>query len=246
MVRKGDLVAVYKTLSDCQAQVSASICDPSVGVYKGYSLQKETEEYLAGRGLRDALYTVTASDLNDGLFGNLVPCPFEQPDELASLADECTEEPSPLKKYQDLTSCIIEFDGASRGNPGKAGAGAVVRSKDGDLIAKLREGLGNETNNVAEYKALLLGLKFAHEKGFKNIAVQGDSQLVVKMVSGQWKGRKAHLRELLEKAKELKNKFDFFEISYVKRENNADADIQANLGADLPAGEIQEECGIPI
>ncbi|KAJ3689417.1 hypothetical protein LUZ61_018581 [Rhynchospora tenuis] len=244
VVRKGDIVGVYKSLSECQAQVSASICDPSVGVYKGYSLLKETEDYLTAKGLKNAIYTINASDLKDDLFGDLVSCPFQQPDGLASLVEKPTERPSPLEESQYLTSCIIEFDGASKGNPGKAGAGAVVRSKDGRVIAKLREGLGNATNNVAEYRALLLGLKYAVEKGCKNIQVQGDSNLVVKtQVNGQWKGRKEHVKDLCNKVKELENKFDSFKIKFVKREFNVDADAQANLGVDLPAGEIQEELG---
>ncbi|XP_078182830.1 uncharacterized protein LOC144576343 isoform X2 [Carex rostrata] len=217
VVRKGDMIGVYKNLAECQAQVSASICDPSVGVYKGYSLLKETEEYLTGKGLKNALYTMNASDLKDDLFGDLVPCPFQEPDGLAFLVEEPTEKPPPLKGYQDMTSCIIEFDGASKGNSSKGGAGAVVRSKDGEMIANLRQGLGAATCNVAEYKALLLGLKYAHEKGFKNIQVQGDSNLVVKMVSGQWKGRKEHLLDLCRKAIELKDKFDSFEINHVRR-----------------------------
>ncbi|KAJ1694339.1 hypothetical protein LUZ63_011037 [Rhynchospora breviuscula] len=244
VVRKGDIVGVYKSLSECQAQVSASICDPSVGVYKGYSLLKETEDYLTAKGLKNAIYTINASDLKDDLFGDLVSCPFQQPDGLAFSVKKPTDRPSPLEESQDLTSCIIEFDGASKGNPGKAGAGAVVRSKDGGVIAKLREGLGDATCNVAEYRALLLGLKYALEKGCKNIQVQGDSTLVVRMqVNGQWKGKKAHLKDLCKKVKELKNKFDSFEINFVKREFNADADAQANLGAGLPDGEIQEELG---
>ncbi|KAJ4785019.1 RNase H family protein [Rhynchospora pubera] len=238
VVRKGDIVGVYKSLSECQAQVSASICDPSVGVYKGYSLLKETEDYLTAKGLKNAIYTINASDLKDDLFGDLVSCPFQQPDGLASSVKKPTERPPPLEESQDLTSCIIEFDGASKGNPGKAGAGAVVRSKDGRVIAKLCEGLGITTNNVAEYRALLLGLKYAFEKGCKNVQVQGDSILVVRTVNGQWKGRKEHVKELCEKIKDLEKKFGSFKIKFVKREFNADADAQANLGAGLPGKSV--------
>lgn len=80
-------------------------------------------------------------------------------------------------------SCSIEFDGASKGNPGKAGAGAVLRSShDNSVLFYLREGVGTATNNVAEYRALILGLKSALLKGFRNVRVQGDSMLVCMQV----------------------------------------------------------------
>ncbi|AQK51526.1 Uncharacterized protein Mb2253c [Zea mays] len=188
VVRKGDVIGIYKTLSECQAQVSNSVRDPSVTVFKGYSLRKDTEEYLAARGLRNALYAIDATDARDELFDDLVPCPFQvtrtmlsarkfqllqQPDGAAS---------STLKRSQEILSCILEFDGASKGNPGKAGAGAIIRQVDGSVIAQLREGLGIATNNAAEYRALILGLTYAAKKGFKYIRAQGDSKLVCNQV----------------------------------------------------------------
>ncbi|KAH0451433.1 hypothetical protein IEQ34_018732 [Dendrobium chrysotoxum] len=73
VVRKGDIIGVYKSLSDCQAQV----CDPSVSVYKGYALHKDSEDYLASRGFKDALYSMHAAYLKEDIFGTLVPCPFQ-------------------------------------------------------------------------------------------------------------------------------------------------------------------------
>ncbi|PNX77515.1 hop-interacting protein thi034, partial [Trifolium pratense] len=75
-------------------------------------------------------------------------------------------------------SCTLEFDGACKGNPGPAGAGAILRAEDGSKVYRLREGVGTATNNVAEYRALILGLKQALKKGYKHIRVQGDSLLV--------------------------------------------------------------------
>ncbi|KAL3499740.1 hypothetical protein ACH5RR_038833, partial [Cinchona calisaya] len=75
-------------------------------------------------------------------------------------------------------SCTLEFDGASKGNPGQAGAGVVLRADDGSLSCRLREGLGIATCNVAEYRAIILGLKYALDKGFTSIRVRGDSKLV--------------------------------------------------------------------
>ncbi|XP_010254728.1 PREDICTED: uncharacterized protein LOC104595616 isoform X2 [Nelumbo nucifera] len=276
VVRKGDIVGVYKTLSDCQAQVGSSVCDPSVSVYKGYSLPKEAEEYLVAHGLKNAMYSISAEDVKGDLFGALVPCPFQQPvspkgktskkDSPQKRSHEALELDSnvvgigstsvmsdPLWKHAKLEhsveaqgiskilSCILEFDGASKGNPGKAGAGAVLRAEDGSVICRLREGVGIATNNVAEYRAMLLGLKYAIKKGFKRIRVQGDSKLVCMQVQGLWKAKNQNMLDLLKEAKELKDKFFSFEISHVLRDLNSDADAQANLAVNLEDGEVQVE-----
>ncbi|AQK79607.1 RNase H family protein [Zea mays] len=210
VIRKGDVIGVYKNLSDCQAQASKSVLHPSVTVYKGYSLRKETEEYLAARGFRNAVCSIGAADASDELFGDLVPCPFQQPDENTqsilkmSQGQEMETRSSEHPKVADLEplpdselSCILEFDGACKGNPGKSGAGVIIRRLDGSVIAVLREGLGIMTNNAAEYRALILGLNYASKKGFKYIRCQGDSKLVC------------------------------------NQEFNSDADVQANFGCQL-------------
>jgi ribonuclease HI len=76
----------------------------------------------------------------------------------------------------------IEYDGASKRNPGPAGAGALVRAPNGSVVCELREGLGVTTNNVAEYRALILGLCGALERGIYRVRVQGDSNLVCQQV----------------------------------------------------------------
>ncbi|URE27989.1 Caulimovirus viroplasmin [Musa troglodytarum] len=373
VVRKGDIIGIYKSLSDCQAQVCLSVCDPPVSVFKGYGLRKETEEYLASRGLKNPLYSVNASDVKADLFGPLLPCPFQQPDGLvdilptktpslkrtkdmqpdglvdilptkppspkrtkdkqpdgldilptkppspkrtkdkqpdgldilptkppspkrtkdkvqlklnqidlshASALDaawaKCAPKRGPIKfvcwnnlegtagsgsmsteqstkhlkqaysleakkvPHSDM-SCIIEFDGASKGNPGKAGAGAILRNLDGSVICRLREGLGVATNNVAEYQALLLGMRFALKKGYKQIQVQGDSKIVCMQVEDRWKAKHENMACLCKEAKGLKDSFLSFSINHVKREFNADADAEANLAVDLPVGDITEE-----
>ncbi|XVF84895.1 hypothetical protein PTKIN_Ptkin17bG0076200 [Pterospermum kingtungense] len=138
-------------------------------------------------------------------------------------------------------SCILEFDGSSKGNPGPAGAAAVLRTDAGSVICKLREGLGIATCNAAEYRALILGLKYAFEKGYASIHVQGDSKLVCMQMQGLWRVRHKHMSELNEQAKELKNKFLSFQINHVLRELNAAADAQANLAVKLAEGQILEE-----
>lgn len=258
VVRKGDVIAIYKTLSECQAQVSNSVRDPSVTVFKGYSLRKDTEEYLAARGLTNARYAISAEDARDELFDDLVPCPFQQPDGAASstLKRSHDIETGPSKKHPKVEeqqkplpdshlSCILEFDGASKGNPGKAGAGAVIRRVDGSVIAHLREGLGIATNNAAEYRALILGLKYAAKKGFKYIQAQGDSKLVCNQVQDLWRARNDNMAGLYKKVKELKGVFHLFQIRHVLREYNSAADAQANFAVELPVGEVQEQSNFP-
>lgn len=269
VVRKGDIVGVYKTLSECQAQVSPSICDPPVSVFKGHSLPKVAEEYLISRGLQNALYMIKASDLKDDIFGTLVPCPFQEPsskDEMASM-DSSQKRPhdmlrlgnvdtvgsvsasdNPLNKLpkldntsSDSRSCIIEFDGASKGNPGQAGAGVVLRAVDGNIICKIRQGLGISSNNVAEYRAAILGLKKALEMGYKDILVQGDSKLVCMQIQGLWKVRHPTMFGLHSEAKKLKEKFSSFQIKHVLRDLNSDADAEATLATCLPDGQILQD-----
>ncbi|KAL7586914.1 hypothetical protein Lser_V15G41294 [Lactuca serriola] len=238
VVRKGDLIGVYKNLIDCQAQVGTSICDPPVSVYKGYTMPKESEQYLLSCGLKNALYSIRAMDLTEGLFGSLVPCPFQHPH--VSIAESKRIFHEALGS-QTAGACILEFDGACKGNPGQSGAGAVLRTVDGSLLCRLREGLGITTNNVAEYRAMILGLRYALSKGFTSIYVVGDSKLVCMQIQGLWRVRNENIMKWYEEAKRLKDEFHFFEINHVLRNFNSDADAQANLAVVLEVGQVQEE-----
>ncbi|KAM3361419.1 putative protein isoform X1 [Capsicum galapagoense] len=134
---------------------------------------------------------------------------------------------------------FLNFDGASKGNPGLAGAGAVLRAADGSVVFRLRKGLGIETNNVAEYRGLILGLEYALEKGFKHIQVQGDSKLVCTQTRGIWETKNQRIMELSNTVQELKDHFKSFLISLVERELNTEADTQAKLAVYLEDGETQ-------
>jgi ribonuclease HI len=123
-------------------------------------------------------------------------------------------EPSADTSYE---TCIIEFDGASKGNPGLSGAAAVLKTEDGSLIFKMRQGLGIATNNAAEYHGLILGLKHAIEKGYTKIKVKTDSKLVCMQMKGQWKVNHEVLSKLHKEAKQLSDKCLSFEISHVLR-----------------------------
>ncbi|XP_043707825.1 uncharacterized protein LOC122657110 isoform X5 [Telopea speciosissima] len=244
IIRKGDIVGVYKSISDCQAQVGSSVCDPSASVFKGYSLPREAEEYLVSRGLKNATYSISALDVKEDLFGKLIPCPFQVIDGLDPERKHIELETSVAAQtiYSKCESCILEFDGASKGNPGQAGAGAVLRAEDGSAVFQVREGVGFATNNVAEYRAIILGMKHALKKGFKKIHVKGDSKLVYMQVRGQWKTKNQNMSDLCEEVKELKDKFVSFQISHFVRSFNSEADAQANLAINLQDGEVQEDC----
>ncbi|KAI3733558.1 hypothetical protein L6452_13001 [Arctium lappa] len=238
VVRKGDLVGVYNNLIDCQNQVGSSVCDPPVSVYKGYAMPKEAEEYLVSRGLKDALYSIRAKDLREELFGRLVPCPFQHPHVSIGESGRIYQE---VLGSQTGRACILEFDGACKGNPGQSGAGAVLRTADGSLFCRLREGLGIATNNVAEYRAMILGLRYALSKGFTSIHVFGDSKLVCMQIQGLWRVRHENIIKWYEEANKLKDQFLFFKINHVLRDLNSDADAQANLAVVLAVGQVQEE-----
>ncbi|MCL7044389.1 hypothetical protein MKW94_013710, partial [Papaver nudicaule] len=105
-------------------------------------------------------------------------------------------------------------------------------------ICRLREGVGYATNNVAEYRAVLLGVRYALKKGFRRICVQGDSKLVVNQVQGLWKVKNDNMAMLCKQVKELKDKCTSFEIKHVYRDSNSEADDQANLGVHLKDHEV--------
>jgi len=126
----------------------------------------------------------------------------------------------------------LHTDGGARGNPGPAGIGVVLTAEDGEVIGEVAQGIGETTNNVAEYTALIAGLELALAKGVTVVEICVDSELVVSQLLGKWKIKKDTLRPLAVKARSLMNRFDSFTISHVRRELNADADKLANQGMD--------------
>ncbi|TXG59006.1 hypothetical protein EZV62_016835 [Acer yangbiense] len=123
----------------------------------------------------------------------------------------------PSMERKGKQSCTIEYDGASKGNPGRAGAGVVLRDDSGNVVVRAREGLGSTTNNVAEYRALNRGMKTALEHGYTNVRVKGDSQLVSNQVNGDWRVNSSNLTPLHNEATQLKSQFQRFEMDYVPR-----------------------------
>ena len=132
---------------------------------------------------------------------------------------------------------VIEADGGSRGNPGPAGYGAVVRdAATGEVLAERSEGIGVATNNVAEYAGLIAGLRAALELGAREADIRLDSKLVVEQMRGRWKVRQAHLQPLVAEAVELVRKLDRVEFTWLPRARNAHADRLANEAMDTQAG----------
>jgi len=123
-------------------------------------------------------------------------------------------------------------DGAARGNPGPAGAGAVIINPDGHIVAKVGKFLGEETNNVAEYMGLIIGLKRAKAMGIKELEVLADSELVVKQLNGDYAVKAEHLKPLHDEASALLKGFSAIEIRHIPREENAQADAMSNRAID--------------
>ncbi len=123
-------------------------------------------------------------------------------------------------------------DGASRGNPGQAGCGAVIYDENGAVIDELFTYLGTTTNNVAEYQGLLMGLKAAIKRGAKRLKIQSDSELLVRQLNGVYRVKNENLKLLHQEAVELLGRFDAFGVTHVRREFNRVADRLANRAID--------------
>ncbi|MFB6167823.1 MAG: ribonuclease HI [Haloferacaceae archaeon] len=125
----------------------------------------------------------------------------------------------------------VYFDGASRGNPGPAAVGYAVVTSDG-VVAEGGERIGETTNNRAEYEALIRALEVARDRGFDEVDVRGDSELIVKQVRGEYEASNPALRERRVRARELLDSFDRWSLTHVPREVNSRADDLANAAFD--------------
>lgn len=128
------------------------------------------------------------------------------------------------------------IDGGSRGNPGPAAYGVVIRNERGEIIANLKKYIGRTTNNVAEYYSLIAALDYAQSSGARALRIASDSQLLVMQMRGQYKVKSADLRPLFERAKKMSQTFESFQIDHVYREQNAEADALANEALDETEG----------
>jgi ribonuclease HI len=131
-----------------------------------------------------------------------------------------------------MSRAVVNVDGGARGNPGPAAIGVVVRDGDGELLEKLGEKIGEATNNVAEYRALLKGIELAAAHGATDLELIGDSELVVRQVEGRYKVKNAGMKELHGEVKKALRDFDSWSIRHVRRAENADADRLVNEALD--------------
>ena len=130
------------------------------------------------------------------------------------------------------------IDGGSRGNPGPAAYGVVIRDGSGELVAKLKKYIGRMSNNVAEYYGLIAALDYAQSHKIRALRIESDSELLVKQMRGQYKVKSADLQPLFERAKKMTQGFEFFRIDHVYREQNREADALANEALDAAEGVV--------
>ncbi len=123
-------------------------------------------------------------------------------------------------------------DGASRGNPGPASYAVVIETPRGERVLEMGKYLGRETNNVAEYHALIAALDYATSNKLTRLRVLSDSELLVRQMQGRYKVKSADLRPLYERAAQMSRALDYFAIDHIPRERNHEADKLANLALD--------------
>jgi len=139
----------------------------------------------------------------------------------------------------------VEFDGGSRGNPGPAGIGVVLRAQDRTPLVTLGKFIGRATNNVAEYNALITALNEAKKLGAKSIIIRGDSELIIRQMLGEYRVKHPDLKPLYEEARHLLHQFDHAKIEHNLRHKNELADKLANLAMDCK-GEVHDADETPL
>ncbi len=127
---------------------------------------------------------------------------------------------------------VICVDGASRGNPGLAAIGATIKDEQGRLIARISQGIGRTTNNQAEYRAVIAALEEAIRLGAGQVELNSDSELVVKQIKGEYRVKKAALKPLYQRVKQLQSGLESFTINHIPRQQNREADNLANKALD--------------
>lgn len=127
---------------------------------------------------------------------------------------------------------MLNTDGGARGNPGPAGTGVVIKDESGAILYAVGEYIGEATNNVAEYKALIRALEQAHHLGATEVKVNMDSELIVKQMLGQYKIKEPTLQQLAAQVIKLRNNFEKVSFTHVRRELNKEADLLVNQAID--------------
>jgi len=162
------------------------------------------------------------------------PPPNRPPNRNARLFADSAAEPNAAPAA--TAAYRANVDGGSRGNPGPASYGVVIRDPRGEIVAKLKKYIGRSTNNVAEYYGLIAALDYAQQHGVRALRVESDSELLVRQMRGQYKVKSADLRPLFERARKMAASLASFKIDHVYREQNAQADALANEALDETSG----------
>uniref|UniRef100_A0A6U1LVX6 RNase H type-1 domain-containing protein n=1 Tax=Fibrocapsa japonica TaxID=94617 RepID=A0A6U1LVX6_9STRA len=219
---------IVRTWKECSQEVQGF----SGAVFKGFSEQAEAETFLLMYGVSADLQESPGEENKSSQRPNLAKAWVEQHGGARDPLEDEMEEKAPEKPAQDRP--VMFFDGASRGNPGEGGAGAVIYTSD-SFENQLWRGyryLGECTNNEAEYTAFLLGLQAAADAGIQNLKVCGDSMLVINQATGKWKVNAENLMPLHENAKKLIRTMPGLSLRHVPREENTVADGLANQALD--------------
>src|SRR3974390_521785 len=152
--------------------------------------------------------------------------PRRTPPSHGGLFGDAPPEPKRIAAHQ------ANVDGGSRGNPGPAAYGVVIRDPRGEVVARLKKYIGQNTNNVAEYFGLIAALDYAQAHGVRALRVESDSELMVKQMRGQYKVKSEELKPLFERAKKMSQGLESFRIDHVYREQNREADALVNQALD--------------
>jgi len=131
---------------------------------------------------------------------------------------------------------VINTDGGARGNPGPAGAGVVIRDEQNKTVGQHKKYLGEQTNNVAEYQALILALVESAKLGAESLKINMDSELIVRQMQGRYKIKEPTLKVLAQEVFKLMQKFKNVEFNHVFRESNKEADKLVNEAIDAALG----------
>lgn len=136
-----------------------------------------------------------------------------------------------------MNKIIVHSDGGARGNPGPAAIGVVIEKENGEMIEEISEAIGDTTNNIAEYTAVLRGLQvievlFGAKVTEMEVDWRLDSELVVKQLAGQYKVKNPGLRPLYEEIRDLRARFPHLTLKHVRREENKEADRLVNEALD--------------
>ena len=142
----------------------------------------------------------------------------------------------PSRNIPKQPAHTVNIDGGSRGNPGPAAYGVVIRDPRGEVVARLKKYIGRVTNNVAEYYGLIAALDYAQSHGIRALRIESDSELLVNQMRGRYKVKSADLKPLFERAQKTSRSFESFRIEHVYRERNAEADKLANEALDETSG----------